>query len=97
MTDVRARRRGGRDGPPWDSCTSRAGAPPGRTRSSAYDDPAVAAAVARLGAESAGRVRMRRILRTVVPARHDLARSPGPALPELVERLARERVRAATG
>lgn len=71
--------------------------PPDRARSGAYDDPAVAEAVTRLGAEFAGRIRLRRIVRTVVVARHDLSGSPGPAMPELVERLARERLRATTG
>lgn len=59
------------------------------------DDPVVAGAIARLGTEFAGRVRRGRLVRTVVLARHDLAGSPGPALPELVERLARERLRQA--
>lgn len=60
-------------------------------------DTAVAAAIDRLDTEFAGRIRRRRIARTVLLARHDLAGSPAPALPELVERLARERLRQATG
>lgn len=57
------------------------------------DDCAVSAAVARLGAEFGGRIRPGRIARAVTVACRELAGSPRPALPELVERLARERLR----
>jgi hypothetical protein len=55
------------------------------------DDPAVAAATTRLGSE----LRLPRLLvhRVVRACRRDLAGAPPGALPELVERLARERLR----
>ncbi|MFC4944906.1 three-helix bundle dimerization domain-containing protein [Pseudonocardia sp. GCM10023141] len=60
-----------------------------------HPDPAVTSAIARLTTEFAGRFRHALITRTVVGARGELAGSPVPALPELVERLARERLRQA--
>jgi len=62
-----------------------------------HDDPAVAAAVARLSAEFAPRVQPSVISRVVVGSRVDLSGAPGPALPELVERLARQRLLQAAG
>jgi hypothetical protein len=55
-------------------------------------DPAVAAAIVRLSAEFAEDVRPAVISRVVVRSRRDLSGAPGPALPELVERLARQRL-----
>lgn len=63
----------------------------------AHDDPTVAAAVARLSAEFAPRVQPSVISRVVVRSRVDLSGAPGPALPELVERLARQRLLQAAG
>ncbi|MBW0092474.1 hypothetical protein I4I73_21445 [Pseudonocardia sp. KRD-184] len=55
----------------------------------------VTGAVRRLTVEFDGRVRPRTLRRTVQRARRDLAGVPEGALPELVERLARERLRSA--
>ena len=55
-------------------------------------DPAVAGAIARLSAEFAENVRPAVISRVVVGSRRDLSGAPDPALPELVERLARQRL-----
>ncbi|GAA2570110.1 hypothetical protein [Pseudonocardia hydrocarbonoxydans] len=52
----------------------------------------VTGAVRRLAVEFDGRVRPRTLRRTVQRARRDLAGVPEGALPELVERLARERL-----
>jgi hypothetical protein len=63
-----------------------------------HQDPAVAAAIARLCVEFAGNVRQPIISRVVVGSRRDLSGAPVPALPELVERLARQRLlQSATG
>ncbi|GAA4856188.1 hypothetical protein GCM10023403_20140 [Pseudonocardia benzenivorans] len=58
----------------------------------AEDDDCVTAAVARLAGEFAGRVDRGTVRRTVVSCRADLDAAPPPALPELVERLARQRL-----
>ncbi|QJY48979.1 hypothetical protein [Pseudonocardia broussonetiae] len=55
----------------------------------------VTGAVRRLADEFDGRVHPRTLRRTVQRARRDLAGVPEGALPELVERLARERLRSA--
>jgi hypothetical protein len=60
--------------------------PPGR------EDPLVGDAVVRLSAEFHGVVGRSTVLRTVDDSRRDLAGAPVNALPELVERLARERI-----
>ena len=58
-------------------------------------DPAVAAAVARLAPEFADQLRPKVIVRVVRDCRRDLGGSPVGAMPELVERLARYRLKAA--
>ena len=55
-------------------------------------DPSVTQAVARLTAEFADRVHPTTVHHAVRASRRDLAGSPPPALPELVERLARVRI-----
>ena len=55
-------------------------------------DPAVVGAVARLAEEFAGRVDRDLVERVVVQCRRELDAAPEPALPELVERLARQRL-----
>ncbi len=60
--------------------------------SAGHHDPAVAAAIARLSVEFAEDVRPAVISRVVAGSRRDLSGAPGPALPELVERLARQRL-----
>lgn len=57
-----------------------------------HHDPAVAAAITRLSAEFAENMRSAVISRVVVGSRRDLSGAPAPALPELVERLARQRL-----
>ena len=54
------------------------------------DDPALAGITQRLRTEFGDSVEMATIGAVVRACRTDLAGSPGPALPELVERLARE-------
>jgi hypothetical protein len=58
----------------------------------AHHDPTVTAAIARLSAEFAPDVRPAVISRVVAGSRVDLSGAPGPAMPELVERLARQRL-----
>lgn len=61
--------------------------PSGRTH-----DISVAGAIGRLTAEFHGRLRPHVVSRVVFGCRHDLSGSPEGALPELVERLARQRL-----
>jgi hypothetical protein len=61
-------------------------------RASGPQDPTVAAAAARLTAEFAPEVREAVVVRVVLGSRRDLRGSPAGALPELVERLARQRL-----
>ena len=56
-------------------------------------DPSVDQAVTRLAEEFGPQVRPQLIVRTVRDCRRDLGGSPVGALPELVERLARYRLR----
>lgn len=56
------------------------------------DDVSVAEAVTRLGAEFGERLPVSTVCRTVLACRHDLEGAPVQALPELVERLARQRL-----
>jgi hypothetical protein len=72
-------------------------APVDRRPAAAVQDAAVTAAITRLTTEFAGRIRPGLIAHTVVGAYRELAGSPRSALPELVERLARERLRQSTG
>jgi hypothetical protein len=62
-----------------------------------HDDLTVTAAVARLSAEFAPAVQPAVISRVVARSRVDLSGAPGPALPELVERLARQRLLQSAG
>jgi hypothetical protein len=62
------------------------------TSSANHQDHAVAAAIGRLSAEFADVVRVPIISRVVLASRRDLSGVPDPALPELVERLARQRL-----
>jgi len=57
-----------------------------------HDDLALAGAIARLSVEFADDVPAPIVSRVVVRSRRDLSGVPAPALPELVERLARERL-----
>ena len=57
-----------------------------------HHDPTLAGAIARLSIEFADNVPAPVISRVVVRSRRDLSGVPGPALPELVERLARQRL-----
>ena len=57
-----------------------------------HHDPAVNAAIARPSAEFAENMPSVVISRVVVGSRRDLSGAPRPALPELVERLARQRL-----
>jgi hypothetical protein len=61
-------------------------------RMPAMSDPVIGAAIERLVPEFAGRLPFRTIAAVVHQCRHDLDGSPAPALPELVERLARHRL-----
>jgi hypothetical protein len=63
----------------------------------AHRDPTLAGAIARLSAEFAGDVPPPIISRVVVRSRRDLSGVPDPALPELVERLARQRLLQSAG
>jgi hypothetical protein len=63
----------------------------------AHDDSCVAAAVARLSVEFAPHVHPAVISRVVAGSRVDLSGTPVPALPELVERLARQRLLQSAG
>lgn len=58
------------------------------------DDPVVEQAVARLAVEFRSRLRPQVIGRVVRGCRRDLSGVPTTALPELVERLARERLQS---
>lgn len=60
------------------------------------DDRSVAEAAERLVAEFGDRRSVSTICRTVLACRHDLEGAPVPALPELVERLARQRLLSGT-
>jgi hypothetical protein len=64
----------------------------GRAHASVPQDPTVAAAAARLTAEFAPEVREAVVVGVVLGSRRDLSGSPAGALPELVERLARQRL-----
>ncbi|HXV94699.1 MAG TPA: hypothetical protein VD813_15455 [Pseudonocardia sp.] len=55
-------------------------------------DPSVTGAIARLTTEFRNRHRPQVVTRVVLDSRRDLNGSPAGALPELVERLARERL-----
>ena len=60
-------------------------------------DPTVAAAISRLGPEFCEQAGPRTVERIVLQARHDLDDMHPPALPELLERLARQRLLETAG
>jgi hypothetical protein len=66
---------------------------PGEPAPTTTEEPAVTAAIARLTAEFSGDVPPRLGTRIVIGSRRDLDGQPLLAMPELVERLARERLR----
>ena len=62
------------------------------TPAAARSDPTVAAAISRLGPEFYAQAGPLTVERVVLQARHDLEDVHPPALPELLERLARQRL-----
>jgi hypothetical protein len=60
-------------------------------------DPTVAAAISRLGPEFREQAELRTVERIVLQARHDLDDLHPLALPELLERLARQRLLETAG
>ena len=63
----------------------------------ARTDPTVAAAISRLGPEFREQAELRTVERIVVQARYDLDDVHPHALPELLERLARQRLLETAG
>jgi hypothetical protein len=61
------------------------------------DEPAVTQAISRLTSEFAGYVRPTTVGHVVLDCRRELQGAPVRALPELVERLARQRLLGPTG
>lgn len=61
------------------------------------DDALVNAAMSRLTSEFLGQIQPSRIGHVVLACRRELQGSPRPALPELVERLARQRLLETAG